>query len=174
MVFVWQPKGNDLQIKRADIRHKSGPLVTQKPNTGERRALLNPIRSQHTPNRQHEYIHGSVQIRLCQTRTKHTTSLPEGLAKPPAWLPISSETSPPGAHGESQREGAGPDTKKGTMANVKAGWLLQGEAQLLLSEGKSGGWHPEAAPFLSSEDTWNTMLKWPDNTHINKCWAWDY
>lgn len=132
-MFVWLPKGNDLQIKRADIRHKSGPLVTQKPNTGERCALLNPIHYQHTPIRQHEYIHGSVQIRLCQTHTKHTTHLPAGLAKPPAWLPISSETSPPGpmenprrwVQGQTQRRGPWPMSRLADCCRVRLSCCCQ-------------------------------------------------
>lgn len=82
-------------------------------------------------------MHGSVQIRLCQT---HANTPPRGARKPPCMTTNHLRDRSLGACGESQRECGGPDTKEGTMANVKAGWLLRGGAQLLLSEGKTYRW----------------------------------
>jgi len=146
----------------------SGPLVTQKPNTDERCATLKLYPLSAHPH-QTAWIHPWVCPDTTQLGPHKTHNMPPCRARQtPACLPISSETSPLGPMENPRGGGAGPDTKKGTMANVKAGWLLQGEAQLLLSEGKSGGWHPKAAPFLSSKDTQYTMVKWPNSTHINK------
>lgn len=165
---MWLPKGNDLQIKR-QTSDTSLVLWLHKSQTQARDVqLLNSIHYQHTPIRQHEYIHGSVQIRLCQTRTKHTTCLPAGLVNAPAWLPISSETSPLGpmenprrwVQDQTQRRGPWPMSRLADCCRVRLSCCCQ--------RARVEGDTLKLSPFCLPKTPGGTVVKWPNNTHINK------